>query len=621
METAWVRDRLVASDPGHVRLLMAARATATVAASLGILVGVAKALSLPLTVPILGAALGMTWIVSVNDPNPRDQRITHLLLWFPAAAGVVLGAYTAHDRILSDGIFVLLLSASFWARRYGSRAIPMGFIGVFAYFFALFLQAEVTLTPWLLLALAVTDGCGYLFRFAIFRDSPDHTVENGLGGLRARLRLITGVLSRASAQGEWPPKLRRRLEHYRYRLNEQGVLLDDVLRTSDPAESRALRIALMDVEVAASALIDRAVRNPCDPALRENLHELGGEVRALSVESHEHPVVTSTWVPRSNFRAGVLPQGLRIDPWTRQAVQVLAASAAAIAAGEFISPQRWYWAVLAAFIVFSGTTSLSETLTKAWSRVAGTALGILAGVAAVHFVNGHKPAEYALLFFSLFIGVYAFRISYGTMIFCITIVLAVLYALTGRFSDALLVTRLVETLTGAAIGGIAATLILPIRTSTVLRSVGTEALLRLRSAVHAATAHRLGEDGTTTDPLDALRNFDESMQTLRAQVAPLSVSRMFAQPSPSRIRLAMLATAGYYARVLASQDGAAPGDPLLRTARERLDATIDAALARIQGRPSDVPPPPLQPPPRNDPAVGAVTQIERAVRHFAESYT
>ncbi|WP_186296241.1 hypothetical protein [Mycobacterium tilburgii] len=45
---------------------------------------------------------------------------------------------------------------------------------------------------------------------------------------------------------------------------------------------------------------------------------------------------------------------------TRQAIQVAIAAALAIVTGELVSPGRWFWAVIATFVIFAGT--------KSWGR-------------------------------------------------------------------------------------------------------------------------------------------------------------------------------------------------------------------------------------------------------------
>lgn len=84
------------------------------------------------------------------------------------------------------------------------------------------------------------------------------------------------------------------------------------------------------------------------------------------------------------------PQGLRLS--TRQAVQVGVATSLAIVVGELVSPSRWYWAVIAAFVVFVGTSSRGDVLSRGWQRVVGTIGGVIAGMGLAVLVGGHPLA-------------------------------------------------------------------------------------------------------------------------------------------------------------------------------------------------------------------------------------
>src|SRR5699024_5180036 len=146
---------------------------------------------------------------------------------------------------------------------------------------------------------------------------------------------------------------------------------------------------------------------------------------------------------------------------TRQAIQAASASVLAIAAGELISPHRWYWAAIAAFVVFTGTNSRGELLVKGWQRMAGTVLGVIAGVVIATAAQGHTMVDTALMFACIFMGFYLLRLSYALMIFWITIMVALVYTLLGYFSDELLLLRLEETAVGVAAGAVVAIVLLP----------------------------------------------------------------------------------------------------------------------------------------------------------------
>ena len=71
-----------------------------------------------------------------------------------------------------------------------------------------------------------------------------------------------------------------------------------------------------------------------------------------------------------------------------------------------LSSNRWYWAVLTAFVIFSGTASRGETLVKAWQRVVGTLTGVVIGVVLVALVGGNVVVSVVFIFVALFMTFY-----------------------------------------------------------------------------------------------------------------------------------------------------------------------------------------------------------------------
>lgn len=601
-----LKDRILAADPGATRLFMAARATGAVGISLAILAGIAHWQHLPLTVPLLGAALGMTWAIAVNDPTPREQRVSTLLLWLPAAAMLAIGTFTAPNRVLSDALFVVVLFASVYIRRFGPRGFSIGMVGVLAFFFSLFLRASFAMLPWLLLALAVTTACTYLLRFYLLPDRPEQAFRNAVVAFRARQRLIAATIEQAAARGSWTRRLERALNHHVFRLNETAIALDDVLRETQDGRTRA---HVLDAELATAEMAERALRDPRTPI----------ELPLLRVEAP--PLHTGAWTPRGVFKAGTQVQTRFLQPTTRQALQLSLAAIPAIVAGELISPQRWYWAVLTTFVVFSGTTSAGDTLRKGWSRIAGTALGALAGVLVSGLVRGDHAAALALLFVFLFISVYGLRLSYAVMTFGITAVLSLLYVLLGLFTDQILVIRLVETAVGAAFGGTAALLVFPIRTQRVVQSVTAETLARLRTAADAVMERLEGE--TQADALEAVRAYDEAFQSLRAQLLPLIYTMRLRPDEVLRSRLLLFAACAYSLRALTRIVNESPEDcPMdaIRRLHAHVDAQIDVALKRLRGEGENASAPePLE---RHGESgvLAHLGRIDRAVHRLAASF-
>lgn len=199
----------------------------------------------------------------------------------------------------------------------------------------------------------------------------------------------------------------------------------------------------------------------------------------------------------------------------RQTAQVAVAAGLSIVAGSLISGQRWYWALIAAFIVGIGAGSRGEALVKGVQRLGGTLAGVLVGIALATLVSGHMLLATALALICAFLAYYAFQAAYGTMVFFITLVLALLYGMLGAFQPSLLVLRLEETAAGAAIGIAATTLVLPVRQRVAFAGQVEAFLDALDTAIAAAAADR---PGGRDDPV---RKLQQALQDLRNAVGAL----------------------------------------------------------------------------------------------------
>jgi cell division protein FtsW (lipid II flippase) len=89
------------------------------------------------TVAMLGIVISMLATTAVNDPDPRQQQITTLLLPLPAAGAVTLGTLLASQRLASDVVFVAIMFTATYIRRFGPRWIAFGMLAFITYFFAL----------------------------------------------------------------------------------------------------------------------------------------------------------------------------------------------------------------------------------------------------------------------------------------------------------------------------------------------------------------------------------------------------------------------------------------------------------------------------------------------------
>jgi uncharacterized membrane protein YccC len=291
--------------------------------------------------------------------------------------------------------------------------------------------------------------------------------------------------------------------------------------------------------------------------------------------------------PRAPLRER-LRHWLRLDDNRRQAIRATVASLGAMIAGHAISGSRWYWAVIAAFVVFTRAMTLGQAVSRAWERVLGTAAGVALGLVVAQLVRGSQQMELALLFLFVALGYYLFRASYTAFVLLFTAMLALLYELIGRYTEGVLFLRLEETLAGALSAILSAALILPLRTSTVAERNSAELLREaaklLRSVFADSSRHAMAP------PQDAVRALDRRMQALRQSLAPVT-GIIFPAPKAGRRQLLhRLSVLVYCVRHLYAFTVDHPPETRQREAfREMavpLAANIDALVARLENNAS-----------------------------------
>ena len=285
--------------------------------------------------------------------------------------------------------------------------------------------------------------------------------------------------------------------------NRAQRMLDDQpnpLPASDASDAAVRRLALAMINAAKATAEVRAIV------------EQGATGRSLT------PATTAAVsTPES---ADVDEQQGGLLPTTRQAVQVAVAASLAIVIGELASPSRWYWAVIAAFVIFAGTNSWGETLTKGWQRLLGTILGVPCGMLVATLFADNKTASLAMIFVCLFCAFYFMTVTYSLMTFWITTMLALLYGLMGEFSFGVLLLRIEETAIGAVIGVAVAILVLPTNTRTAIRTDTRAFLTSLSALIEVSTATMFGGDEAVS-PTEQARQLDRNLQQFRVTAKPL----------------------------------------------------------------------------------------------------
>lgn len=193
------------------------------------------------------------------------------------------------------------------------------------------------------------------------------------------------------------------------------------------AMESALRIALAPAEIQSRSL---------SPALQDKLKILQGAQKSANAAMAATPAESFSTVTGSDKKVAVFPRHGEwlSDKSVRQAFQVTIASAIAMAGGLALSPDRWFWAVLTAFLIFSNTQSSGDLAVRALNRTFGTALGICIGIGLATLLGGELYLTTGLVAVSIFAAFYMASLSYSAMTFFITIAIALVYGLIGVFT-------------------------------------------------------------------------------------------------------------------------------------------------------------------------------------------
>ncbi len=618
---------LTASDPGLARLRLASTTLVTLVLAVLAVGGVALAWGQPVTAAVVGVVVAMIASLTVNDPSTSGRAVSTALL-VPGVAVSAGLSVTFRDRLwLSDAVFVLVMVAAVYLRRWGPRGLAVGMVSFVTYFMALFVRATPSQLPGMVVGAAVGATISFGVRTVLAPRHPDRDLRRELGAWSVRAGRVLDTLAEAVTAGRWEGRARHRLRQRVLACAEAAGAAEARLDGADDrvwavVRNDDLAVRVFDVQLALERVVSLCVdqvggdegADPGGPGGRElasapraALAAALGDLRARLAAAdagrtatgrrHLDPVLASaldrcaeawarTWRPESDPEPEAEPdasarvlaadrgdepvvgdgsvEDSREDPagsigdegdgsgaprWrelSRTALQVAVAAVVAIVLGELLSPTRWFWAVIAAFVVFTGTSTREETLQKGWLRVLGTLAGVVAGVLVASLVGDRTALAVVAIALCLFLGIYLLRISIAWMMFFVTAMLGLLYGLMGMFSIGLLLTRLEETAAGAAAGALAAYLVLPQRARrAATKDIGEvlESLEELLESVgrtltgesadpHGRAGDPPGPPGNPGPPANPARLGDDllgrarrlrtAMATLRTTASPLT---------------------------------------------------------------------------------------------------
>jgi uncharacterized membrane protein YccC len=610
------RDWLLANDPALSRLRMALRVTLTIVVAFAILLAIHfLVLPLPMAAYGLGIVLSIQGGVAVRDKGSRRQLVTRLLGCLASLVVVGIAAALEDRRHLSDFAFLIVIFLAASARVFGPRGAAVGMFAFTSYFMGAYFRPHLSDLPAVAIGPVVAALVGHAVRAVLLPDNWRRDLLRSLEGVRGRINQILYKLAALSADGRIGEADRQELGQLEERLKDAVLMAESFIprppgevfdEASQPAAQLAIR--LFDVHLAAESAIVLGFQSAPPFALVHAVIEadeaqLAGQEKALDRLDGNRPEAETMrallWLAEARRHlTEVIEEGratafsrieaaadtaepAKIDlslanPLLRSALQITLASAIAMGFGLLLSRERWFWAVLASFLVFTNTNSRGDTAMKALQRSIGTVFGIAIGLGLATLLSGQIALAIPVAVACVFLGFYFLQTSYATMTFFISIVLCIVYGLTGSLTLDLLELRIEETMIGAAAGTAVAFLVFPARTRGALDGALQKWFSALRDLLTAVA------EGRARPELIALsQTLDAAYRDVTVAARPLGSSwSVVTKPGRIRQTLAIFLSATYWARVVAGSGEPSADNDGMRQLIEVDIARLDEAAAR-----------------------------------------
>ncbi|NYH26579.1 FUSC family protein [Paraburkholderia bryophila] len=578
-----VADRLLAADPGLVRLHNALRVA--LACLLTGVAGIAWTVShhQPITLAAPGVLFAMVAPLFVRDARRSAWFGTLFWLYLGSCACFAAASVLSRYPLAGDAGFLVVMFVGMLCQACGPRALGCAMLGVVCFYLGLYLHPSMQhLVQSLLLSVLgpvmvtlvgrvlVPTRVSASFRLAV------HTVT-----LRAaRLLHAPGAANLSS-------------------LNEAALSLEEQLALLNPPDAETVRERIVEVEVAAGQ--HAFVAGPASGGMQasaEVLRHAIGRLREMAQRG------------RAGSEAG-LPSGVDVDAdadvrvaastaqrfadlraklcWL-PATRATTAAFLAMLIGHSLSPERWFWAVITTFVVFLGTRSRADTVYRGAQRLVGTLAGALVSVLLVAPLHGSPGLLVAAMVLCVFGWAYFILNAYAPGVFFITVLVGLVYGELGFAMGPLAELRIEEVLVGCLVSFAVAMLMMPLAaTRHVETRLGT-VLAALREVVRVAGYSRAHGHGTadgaanaTLDATSAMRKLDRSWHDLRVALKPLQTQRVVVWNPDVELATGSLLCCLHWARVLSdsTRRGDAVSEGVALNAAEVGAAHVESIVARL----------------------------------------
>jgi uncharacterized membrane protein YccC len=578
-----------------LRLLAALRATLAGLLTFVLVMLLGSVAAVPVTDRLLGFAIALFIAANVRDGTMRQRLVTIALAPVFAFVATAIAALLFDRPLAAAALLPLIMFVVTCGAQRGPRWATIGIVALIGYFIGLVTHQPPASLPMRLVVLLLAAGDAALIRCLLLPERPGAELERLRHAIHAGIVHVLDRIAAAVEAGAWTGRSRAALRREVQRLDDV-VMLAQARAAQLPGQENPW-LHLLAVQLAIERLARVALEDlgtPADQArLRAMLAALQGDAEpprtpttsrlasALALLGHAMHAG-----PQEAMTPAAAPPPASSAPALRSAVLTGIATALAIIVGDAVSPNRWYWAAFAAYVMFQGTRSRGETLAKGVQFVIGTLAGVVAGVLLATLLSGHDILTMAAIVTAVFLAFQANVAAYGAMVFWITVILGLLFGMLGFFPPELLLLRLKESAVGAACGVLVA-YTAPVRRERAAVEDAMRAFLQALGRSVAGAAQSL-LDGTPAPDLAACillaeQRFRDLGAIAQAERLALVVP---ARGEPLRRRMLLLEGCERWSRELGQigLQAVGPADPALAGPVREIASGIDRTLSRLVDR-------------------------------------
>ncbi|WP_188690132.1 FUSC family protein [Pullulanibacillus camelliae] len=231
--------RIVAADPGRIRLLWASKVIVSVMVAVGLMTLVTALFGkAPITVVIFAGVLAMLSNVTVNDDSVASERITTLLLPLSSALALTLATFLERiSHVYVDIFLLLIIFSTLYLQRFMNRYFSICMVAFMSIYFSALLQVQFSLLGWLYVAIGISILSTFCVKFVFWKERPDKTLDRAVGSFRIQVNLTLELLTEIIDDLQLRTRRIHSLENNVLILNEYARTVSEQLDSEETGET------------------------------------------------------------------------------------------------------------------------------------------------------------------------------------------------------------------------------------------------------------------------------------------------------------------------------------------------------------------------------------------------